>query len=190
MTMIARIKSRAGGGRFFLQNLLHARKIKQIPGIVTNGLTLRGYQKEDASQIARIYAALNEGAKFVGIRRCLFNIVGSRLMLVAVAPGDSRDVLVGMNMYYFNPRDVREKTIHEGFIGVVPEMSGRGIATTMRLHAKQHFARAGLDGISTRISLANTFSLTSAEKVGFIPIEKYTDVYSGELRYYMVSKLG
>ena len=111
-------------------------------------------------------------------------------MLVAVCSGDSGDVIVGMNMYYFNPRDVREKTIHEGFIGVIPEMNGRGIATTMRLHAKQHFARAGLAGISTRISVANKSSLSSAEKVGFVPIEKYIDVHSGDLRYYMVSNLG
>lgn len=172
-----------------LQNLFHARKINPLPGIVANGLTFRGYQKEDESQIARIYAALNGGAKFAGLRKWLFNIVGSRLMLVAVSTDDSGEVIVGMNMYYFNPRDVREKTIHEGFIGVVPEMNGRGIATTMRLHAKQHFARAGLAGISTRISLANTSSLTSAEKVGFVPIEKYTDIQSGEFRYYMLSKL-
>lgn len=173
-----------------LQNLLHARKINPLPGIVSNGLTFRSYQKEDAIQIAEIYAALNNGAKFAGLRKWLFNMVGSRLMLVAVSASDSGDAIVGMNMYYFNPRDVREKTIHEGFIGVVPEMNGRGIATTMRLHAKQHFARAGLDGISTRISLMNKSSLNSAEKVGFVPIEKYTDVHSGELRYYMLSKLG
>lgn len=188
--MIARIKSRVEGIRFLLQNLIHAIKIKPFPGITANGLTFRGYQKEDVKQIAEIYAALNKGANFVGPRKWLYSLIGSRLMLVAVSSGDSGDVLVGMNMYYFNPRDVREKTIHEGFIGVVPEMNGRGIATTMRLHAKQHFARTGLDGISTRISLANTSSLTSAEKVGFVPIEKYTDVHSGELRYYMISKLG
>lgn len=178
-----------GGIRFLLQNLIHARNVKAFPETTVNGLTFRSYQKDDARQVSKIYAALNNGAKFIGLRKWLYNLVGPRLMLVAVSAGDSGDVLVGMNMYYFNPRDVREKTIHEGFIGVVPEMNGRGIATTMRLHAKQHFTRAGLDGISTRISLTNTSSLTSAEKVGFVSVEKYLDSHNGELRYYMVSKL-
>lgn len=188
--MIKRIKSKVVGFWFLLRNLIHAMKIRPFPGIIANGLTFRGYQKEDVEQIAEIYAALNIGANFVGLRKWLYDLVGTKLMLVAVCSGDSGDVIVGMNMYYFNPRDVREKTIHEGFIGVIPEMNGRGIATTMRLHAKQHFARAGLAGISTRISVANKSSLSSAEKVGFVPIEKYIDVHSGDLRYYMVSNLG
>ena len=55
--MIARIKSRVEGIRFLLQNLIHAIKIKPFPGITANGLTFRGYQKEDVKQIAEIYAA-------------------------------------------------------------------------------------------------------------------------------------
>lgn len=188
--MIANFKSKINGIRFFLQNLYCARKVNVFSSTTINSVSFRGYQRGDARQISKIYAALNNGATFSGLRKWLYDLFGSRLMLVAVSSGDSGDVLVGMNMYYFNPRDIREKTIHEGFIGVVPEMNGRGIATTMRLHAKQHFARAGFDGISTRISLQNTSSLASAEKVGFVPLEKYVDQGNGELRCYMVSKLG
>lgn len=188
--MIARINVLLDVIRFLLLNLYCANKINPYSIMAGNGFVVRGYKKEDMQQITKIYSALNGNAKFVWYRKWLFNLVGSRLMLVAVNAGDSDDALVGMNMYYFNPRDVRENTIHEGFIGVVPEMNGRGIATAMRLHAKQHLALAGLDGISTRISLANTSSLTSAERVGFVPVEKYIDMHNGELRYYMISKLG
>ena len=94
-----------------------------------------------------------------------------------------------MNMYYLNSRDVREKTIHEGFIGVIPSMTGKGIASAMRSIAKDHFKADGYKGISTRISLNNVSSLQSAIKTGFTPIEEYAEPSTGDRRYYMIAKL-
>ena len=85
-----------------------------------------------------------------------------------------------------NKKDIKENTIHEGFIGVVPEASGRGIATKMRQMAIQHFKLAGFSGISTRISLNNSASLMSAKKIGFQPVEEYQEPSTGEKRYYMI----
>lgn len=94
-----------------------------------------------------------------------------------------------MNMYYFNSRDVKENTIHEGFIGVTAEAAGQGIATQMRKIAKTHFSLLEIKGISTRISINNVASLRSAQKIGFEPVEQYCDPHTHEERYYMICKL-
>lgn len=155
-----------------------------------DAINYRGYKKKDAAQVAKIYAQLNDGTRFYGLRSLLYGLIGSRCLLVATHANEAgREVVIGMNMYYLNARDVREKTIHEGFIGVIPGMTGKGIASTMRNMAKEHFKAARFKGISTRISLNNAPSLQSAKKMGFTPVEEYTEPSTGERRYYMVAKL-
>lgn len=96
--------------------------------------------------------------------------------------------LLAMNLFYFNQRDLEEGTIHEGFIGVRSSVRGRGIARSLRHYCAEHFRRSGLVGVSTRISVSNAASLKSATRVGFTPVEKYTDPTSDEERYYMVNR--
>ena len=94
-----------------------------------------------------------------------------------------------MHLFYMNPRDFKENTVHEGFIGVLPEYEGQGIATQMRKVAKQHFKQAGFSGISSRISKENLGSLHSAKKIGFEPVEEYFDNNMKEERYYLINWL-
>lgn len=187
--MFARIKAKLGGLVFALRNIQLARKIVDIKNEEVGDLLFRGYSASDAKAISEIYQELNDGAVFSRIQRELYSRVGRRCMLVVEQRepfGASK--IVGMNMYYLNKRDVQENTIHEGFIGVVPEASGRGIATQMRQIAIRHFKSAGLSGISTRISLNSVASLMSARKIGFQAVEEYQEPSTGEQRYYMVCK--
>lgn len=153
-----------------------------------NGIIYRGYRKRDAAEVDKIYAQLNNGARFEGLRRQLYTSIGSRCLFVAVCTNEvGEEIVVGMNMYYLNARDIREQTIHEGFIGVIPRMTGKGIASILRSMAKAHFKDMGFKGISTRISLNNLPSLQSAKKMGFLPLEEYIESSTGEKRYYMVA---
>lgn len=59
--------------------------------------------------------------------------------MLFVATDSNNNQIIGMDMFYFNPRDLNENTVHEGFIGVLPEYQGQGIATIMRQQAIKHF---------------------------------------------------
>jgi hypothetical protein len=185
---ILRAKSAIGAMIFFLRNLAQARKIGEFQSVEVNGLTYRSYDKTDGIKVAEIYSKLNGGAKFSGLRRIMYDLFGARLMLVATSSisAESRHVILAMNMYYFNARDIHENTVHEGFIGVIPEIEGRGVATNMRKLAKAHFLSYKLNGISTRISVNNKASFESALKLGFQTVEMYFDKQSNETRSYMV----
>lgn len=146
---------------------------------------VRGAVAHDIEQLKIIYGRLNN----VDLSRSNINLLKNfpgRLILIAEVTRGSKSNIVGMNLFYFNSRDFKEGTIHEGFIGVVPEFEGKGIATAMRKHAIAHFRRSGLSGISTRISKNNIASLLSAEKLGFKPFEEYFDPIMQEERYYLV----
>lgn len=109
------------------------------------------------------------------------------MVLAVVKYGvDGRSRVIGMNMYYFNARDILENTVHGAFVGVSESMAGRGVATTLRKVAMQHFARNGIYGISSRISLDNKASLHSAKKLGYQPVEQYFDPDTNTERYYLV----
>lgn len=175
---------------FLWRNFKQLRKAKCFPTVQIGEFIFRGFAHSDAKQVNRIYKELNNGAHLSFLRGILFCLLGKHLMLLASHRTESENTIIGMNMYYFNPRDINENTIHEGFIGVIPEAAGQGIATQMRKIAKAHFASLGIKGISTRISLNNVASLRSAEKLGSEPVEKYYDSHLNEERYYMVCKLG
>ncbi len=183
------IKSKLSALAFSMKNISATRRIVDFKSEYVDELLFRGYSALDEKAITEMYRQLNDGAIFSQIQRILYSYIGRRCLLVAEqkdAVGASK--IVGMNMYYLNKRDVQENTIHEGFIGVVPEAGGQGIATKMRQIAIRHFKAAGFSGISTRISLNNTASLVSAKKIGFQPVEEYQEPSTGEQRYYMVCK--
>lgn len=188
--MISRVRSIVGSVAFVVRNLAFVRKIGAIEKQEFDGLRLRGYVDADFHSVSEIYSNLNRNSSFSGLYRSLYRRIGKRcLFLVEQENVPGMPIIVGMNMYYLNKRDVLENTMHEGFIGVLPEVGGRGIATKMRQMASQHFKAAGFSGISTRISLSNAASLASAEKIGFQPIEEYFEPSTGEQRYYMVCQL-
>lgn len=175
---------------FFLNNIGLASGVPCIKEEKIGDLNFRGYQISDESEILKIYQNSNKGNGLSLLQRKLFSWIGSRFMIVVEQKelsGQSR--IVGMNMYYANKRDLKENTIHEGFIGVVPVLSGRGIATTMRKMAVNHFRLAGFIGISTRITVSNTASLRSAKNIGFESVEQYNDTQIQDDRYYMICKL-
>ncbi len=189
MESIKKLISIKSSAVFAYRNWVKIRQNKKFTNTTINGIIYRGFTKSDEVQIFNLYSHLNNGAKFSWSRRLIYRALGSCMLLIAERQTDFGSEIIGMNMYYLNERDLKDNTIHEGFIGVLPEMTGKGIATNMRQTAKQNFKKNGFNGISTRISLDNHSSLKSAINIGFKPLEKYIDSYSGEARYYMICDL-
>lgn len=152
---------------------------------VNNFLTFRGASINDLEQLMLIYKKLN-GIELSTNNIKLLKYCSKKLVVIAEKEIDGRKKIVGMDLFYMNPRDFKESTMHEGFIGVLPEHEGQGVATQMRKHAIDHFKKVGFKGISTRISKSNIGSLRSAKKLGFKPVEEYCDKVMQEERYYLI----
>lgn len=187
--MFSRIEAKTSELIFLCRNWLRMRKSIEFSTLHLDNITYSGFTQAEADQVSAIYYRLNGGARFSFSREMLYRTLGERLLLLASHDTKTGKTVIGMNMYYLNSRDLRENTIHEGFIGVLPEAAGKGIATQMRKIAKAHFASSGINGISTRISLNNLASLRSAKKIGFKPVEQYRDPQTNEERYYMICNL-
>lgn len=189
MSIFERIINKIIGIYSFKKTIAKFYKIKKIEEIEFKGLIFRGADINDLSEIKQIYIGLS-GNEFSGSNINLLKYCARKLVIIAEKKVNGSKRILGMDLYYMNPRDFQESTVHEGFIGVLPEYEGQGIATQMRKHAIAHFKKAGFKGISTRISKSNIGSLRSAEKLGFKPVEEYFDTLKNEDRYYMVCKLG
>lgn len=185
MSMLARVNARLADIQFIVRNFFHLRRVKNLEMVLRDSVCYRGMQRRDISQVSDLYIRLNTGSNLGWSKRWLYYFLGQKILLVAVTQEGGAEKIIGMNMYYLNARDVKENTIHGAFIGVLPEMTGLGVATNLRQMAKHHFFNAGFKALSTRISLNNTSSLKSALKVGYKPLEKYYDEALGEERYYM-----
>ncbi len=170
--------------RFFGQNVLLAKKFSCFPSDINDELILRAYNKSDIEETNVIVDKLNNGIGFDFPRRVLYRLAGSKLILVAVSLSTGK--VAGVQIFYFNSRDVAENTIHEGFVGVLPEYQGKGFSSKLRKHAIESFSRTGLSGISTRISISNIRSFRSAQRLGFRIVETYYDPDMAEKRCYLV----
>lgn len=172
---------------FLCSNLIKLSSMNSIAKSEKNGIVIRGCSRSDIKQTENIYKKLNSNGKgFSRIQELLIRVFGEKFLFIA----KSDNQVVGLDFYYINHRDREEQTIHEGFIGVLPEFEGQGIATRMRTNAKDHFKKSGFLGISSRISKNNLASLRSAEKMQFVPVEEYFDERKNEDRYYLVCNLG
>jgi len=175
--------------QFLVQNLWHACKLTPIlPAPLGEGLLLVPCSRERVNATLDLYKNLHDGLTLGFLRRIVLRLVGNRLCLLVME--EKTEAILGMALYYFNTRDIKEKTVHEGFSGLVPEIRGRGIGTELRLHALQHFAKhSELEGVSSRVSLSNAASLHSNLKLGFVEKERYYDESLGEERVYLVCDL-
>lgn len=184
---ILKIKSLFKKSIFFITNYLKIRSVKRINEVKVGDIIIRGCKKKDYKAVEEIYKKLNNKNIFPRAKRWLYFMVGQQCLIVAIKKDNSGSYsVVGINLYYINDRDIKENTIHEGFIGVLPEVGGQGISGKMRKEAIRHFKESGFYGISTRISLKNKASLSSAEKNGFKKVEEYFEASTGEKRCYMI----
>lgn len=167
---------------FLIRNLLCARRLSTFKDGECGQFRMRAFLPADGGRVGHVYSALSHGVELGRKLRCMLKLVGGRLCVVAEAQGAG---VVGFQLFYFNPRDIKEQTIHEGFIGILPEFQGRRLGKVLREKAIRHFSSAGLRGISSRVSLSNPASFNMNLSLGFEVIETYLDKDRNEERAYM-----
>ena len=175
--------------KFFTINVLKLLPIDTLPNLNHDNYVIRGCLKSELKEAEKTYKTLS-GRGFSRVQRVLLRLFSDKNLIITISDQNGYKKIVGVNLYYINHRDFKENTIHEGYIGVLPEFEGQGIATKMRMNAKSHFRKSGFSSISSRVSKNNLASLRSAEKMQFVPIEEYFDNNKNEDRYYLICNFG
>lgn len=186
MRHFRRLQAACGGVMVVLRNLVAGRQVSGVGCGTRERIAYRGMEAGEYRQVMALYASLHDGRRPNWVIRAVCRLLGGKMTLVAVARHREQARVVGMNMFYVNRRDIADQTIHEGFIGVSPDMTGKGVASELRRVAIHHFEANGFKGISSRISLDNDASLASAEKLGFVPVERYHDAAMRADRLYLI----
>lgn len=169
---------------FVLRNLWCGRKLVPFAPAKFGPCTIEAMQPEALACVSATYSRLTSGARLERKKLATLLLLGPKLCLLARDAGSGN--VVGMALYYFNERDRRENTIHEGYIGLHEAMRGQRLGTFMRRQAILHFSKAGLCGMSSRVSCCNLPSLRSGLKLGFEVAETYFDHTWGEERHYLI----
>ena len=140
------------------------------------------------SDIALLSTVLPYSGSINITRRILLHLAGKKLCFVLIDTETGK--AVGYSLFYFNKKDVFEKTIHEGYVGILPDCQGNGVGTAFRKVILQYFSKCkNLYGTSSRVSFSNGASLYSNLKNGYEIKERYFDRFMNEERAYMVCNL-
>ncbi|MCU4311798.1 GNAT family N-acetyltransferase [Acinetobacter variabilis] len=176
---------------FILINVVKFIFIKKIDEIEFDKYTIRGCKRNELKKVADFLEKMNNNAISSPYRKVVYYLFSNKTIFIVLNKGQVSDTKVlGVNLYYINYKDFKNSTVHGGYIGVLPENQGVGIATNLRNAAKKHFFKAKFLGISSRISINNKASLKTAQKMGYVVEYKYYDSSLNEERYYMICKLG
>lgn len=149
-------------------------------------------KRRNLQETLELYKQLHDGTGLSLEKRLLLRFAGSKFCYILVS---EKGEIFGLGLYYFNKRDIIEKTIHIGYTGLKKEYRGMGIGAVAFRNALRHFAKIDvLRGISSRVSLDNIPSLKGNIKVGkvrhlFEIKEKYWDENEQKERVYLVCDL-
>lgn len=173
---------------FLLRNWCVARELPIVPTAELGHLEFCPCAPDLAVPVERLYEVLNDGQPLSRDKRLLLRLLGQKLCVVVRNKKDG--AIVGMSLYYFNARDRVDRTVHEGYTGIVAQYRGQGLGTSLRKHAIRHFARCPhLRGVSSRVSVDNLPSLNINLRLGFEIVERYHDPVLGVERVYLVCDL-
>lgn len=173
---------------FLARNLWMAKDIPTISKGEFKDVEFLPCTSDLVPHVANLYEEFHPGKKLGPAKKNTLRLAGHKLCLVV--RDKKTNQIVGYSLYYFNRRDIKESTVHEGDTALLQEYRGRGIGTAQRLHSLRHFARCPfINGVSSRVSLNNLASLKSNQKLGFEEQERYFDKHRGEERVYLVCEL-
>lgn len=172
---------------FLISNIFYCLRLRPIiPFKINERFDILPMNKSYINKVDEIYSLFSDGKHMSWEMKILFYLCGKTLVFLIY--DKSIHEVIGVEFYYFNRRDIRENTIHQGFRGIFNEYQGRGLGTHLTQYANSTYSKRELYGISSRVSCDNLSSLCSNKKIGFVPIEKYFDSNTNEDRYYMICK--
>ncbi|QIB52617.1 hypothetical protein [Pseudomonas sp. OIL-1] len=162
-------------------------RLPAVQSETENGITYRGMHRSELTSINNLYVLMNGGSNIALARRFVYWLVGNKIVIVVSKKEQGEEKIIGLNMFYFNKKDVRQNTIHDGFVGIEHSFQGLGIGSRLRRKGVVNFGGTYLSGISSRIDVDNKASLAVTLKVGAEPVEQYTDPVTGAERYYLIN---
>jgi len=172
---------------FLINNIFYCLKLQPVvPFKINDQFDILPMNKSYINEIDRIYSLFSNGEHISWEMKLLFYLCGKTLVFL-LYDKNIHDV-IGVEFYYFNRRDIKENTIHQGFRGVCNEYQGRGLGTHLTQYAHSTYSKSALYGMSSRVSCDNLPSLYSNKKIGFVSVEKYFDSNINKDRYYMICK--
>lgn len=172
--------------RFLYENIIQTRHLRNLPKHKTNGYTITGASTtREVLRASEIYSVMNN-KKLSWDKKILFLLRGSKLCVILKKNCDNK--ILGIAIYYTNRYDRKNRTIHEGYIGVVKQLQGQGLGEAIRKYSIKHFSENGLSGISSRISSSNRRSLQGNLRLGFVIEETYWDSQESVTRHYLVKR--
>jgi len=168
---------------FLIRNIMYGFKLQEFEKADFDNFEVEPLKRKNLKKVLELYKEFCEGKSLTMERYLLLRFAGSKYCYILRS---KEGEVFGMGIFYFNKRDLKERTIHEGYIGLKIEYRGIGIGTLARQYAIKHFAKTGyLKGISSRISLDNVASLKGNMKLGFEIKEKYWDKEENKERAYL-----
>lgn len=164
--LIERAQWEIEGIKFLLQNISEAKNLPSPKKISFNEYQIDGLKPIEIKKLRQIHKTLRNGRELNLWRTILYIIYGKKLITLAK---DKKNEIVGFQMLYFKKEEIKNKTIHEAFIGIKPEHQNKSLATNLRLFSARNLKRSRCKKISSKISKNNQASLESAIKCGFEP---------------------
>lgn len=170
---------------FLYINYVNSLKIKKIESTCHEKISIKACSSRYRESAFNLYLLANNARKIGVANYIVWRFLFNKLCFVAV---NEHGVVEGIAFYYFNVRDIKDKTVHQAFTGVSEDSRGKGIATLLRKSAISQFSTSGIGGISSRVSKNNIPSLKVNLKLGFKPVEEYFDPAMQEERYYLICR--
>ena len=165
MIKIGKIKGILNLIAFLSRNIFYSFKMPKFEEVEIENYKIGPLKRENLYETLELYKKLHDGKGLSLEKRLLLRFAGSKFCYILIS---DKGEIFGLGLYYFNKKDIIEKSIHEGYIGLKKEFRGRGIGTTSRRNALEHFSKIGfLNGVSSRVSIDNVPSLKGNVKLGF-----------------------
>ncbi len=182
MRALRRIAWEYEGLKFLIRNLRAANLLNSFESEWRGGYFFATCNLKHIATINELHISLRDGVRLNYWRRLLYSFCGDKFMPILL---DGEGAPIGFEMFYFREDELRNKTLHEAFIGISASHRGKGLASMLREYSIDNFKNSSVRRISTNIPRNNISSLKSALKVGF----HISDQESTPESYYLYREL-
>lgn len=170
--------------KFIIFNVISSFKLKPFASSELNGITYRAMRRKEIYCINELHKEAFSDTDISKRNTFLWWFLSKKFVFVATEGNH----IVGYITFYFNYKDIENKTIHAAEMAVSKNMRGKKIGYNLRFFSKKNLENSHLIGMTTSISQNNMPSLVTAYKLGFQSTEEYFDQIMNEKRYYLVCK--
>jgi ribosomal protein S18 acetylase RimI-like enzyme len=179
-SIINKIKYEYDGLLFLIRNTQAARPLSPMQEIGFSNYKFIGLPGDRINELDELHQLVREGRRLNFWRKTFYKYQGSKVCGVVI---NDRDLLVGFNYYYFRENELKDKIIHEAFLGISPNERGKGIATALQRYTLNQLSKQPLTGVSGNVEKANLPSIKMLQRVGYDFIDDPQDPLNYQVFY-------